>query len=100
MATSVATQICSRAIGPKPISNTIFLNQWFLQTFVYLEIRFTPFKMTYKAERGTNIKSVQKPPFLKYDLINNGQQNFVKSQKYEPGLEKLRARAQSTNILQ
>ena len=56
--------------------------------------------MTYKAERGTNIKSVQKPPFLKYDLINNGQQNFVKNQRYEPGLEKLRARAQSTSMLQ
>ena len=100
MATSAATQTCSRAIGPKPILKTIFLNKWLLQTFLYLEIRFTPFKMMCKAERGTDIKSVQKTPFLKYGLTNNGQQNFVKRQKYEPGLEKLRRRAQSSSMLQ
>ena len=45
-------------------------------------------------------KASGKTPFLKYDSINNGQQKFVKSQKCEPGHEKLRARAQSTIILQ
>ena len=45
METSVATQICTRPEGPTPISTKVFLNKWLLQTFVYLEIRFMPFKM-------------------------------------------------------
>ena len=49
MATSVATQICSRPEGPKPISTKTLLNESLLQTFVYLEIRFMPFKMTCRS---------------------------------------------------
>ena len=45
MATSVVTQIYSKPEEPKPISTKIFLNKWLLQTFVYLEIIFMPFKM-------------------------------------------------------
>ena len=41
-----------------------------------------------------------KTPFLKYDIISNGQQKFVKRQKCEPGHENLRARSQSTSMLQ
>ena len=45
-------------------------------------------------------KVFEKRPFVKYDIIKNGQQKFVKLQKCEPGHEKLRARAQSTSMLQ
>ena len=38
--------------------------------------------------------------FLKYDITNKDQKKFAKHQKCEPGHEKLRARAQSTNMLQ
>ena len=44
-------------------------------------------------------KASGETPFLKYD-INNGQEKFVKCQKCKPGHEKLRARAQSTSMLQ
>ena len=45
-------------------------------------------------------KASGKAPFLKYDIINIGQQKLVKRQKCEPGHEKLRARAQSTCMIQ
>ena len=60
MATSVATHICSRPEGPKPISTKTFLNKWLLHTFVYLELDLCPLKWHAGAERGANIKSVQK----------------------------------------
>ena len=48
-------------------------------------------------------KASGKTPLLKYDIINNCQQKFVKRQKCEPGHAKpkvSRARAQSTSMLQ
>ena len=45
-------------------------------------------------------KAPEKTPFLKYDIINNGQQKFVKCHKCEPGHEKLTARAQSPSMVQ
>ena len=45
-------------------------------------------------------KASRKIPFLKLDIINNGQQKFVKHQQYEPSHEKVRARAQRTTMLQ
>ena len=45
-------------------------------------------------------KASRKIPFLKLDIRNNGEYTFLKRQQYEPSHEKLRARAQSTTMLQ
>ena len=69
--------------------------------FCCLEIRFMPFKMACRVLKEVQTsKASQKTPFLKYGIIDNAQQKFVKRQKCEPGHEKLRPRAQSTRMLQ
>ena len=74
MPTSVATQIYSRPEEPKLIPTEILLKKWFLQTFVYLKIRFMLFKMAWRGWKGwKHQKLPKKTPFLKYGIIKNSQ---------------------------